>query len=213
MQLLSASDLLPPAKHSALLYETVDEFLATIGPFVATGMAQGDAVIAVAAPANLIALREVLGTIPPWVRLVDGEQWYARGPDTMGLVDGQVAAGRLRVRIVGEVVWPRDPERTAAAAELALNAAVHAGGSVRGATWQEDGSFFCQVEDDGAGIGDPGGGYQPPFDGDQRWGLWQVRQAVELIEFGRSSRGSVVRLRVRRGADPDARAHPALTRL
>jgi hypothetical protein len=41
MQLLSASDLLPPAKHSALLYETVDEFLATIGPFVATGMAQG----------------------------------------------------------------------------------------------------------------------------------------------------------------------------
>jgi anti-sigma regulatory factor (Ser/Thr protein kinase) len=128
---------------------------------------------------------------------------------------GISAAARFvegRARVAGV------PERnvralTAAAAELALNAAVHAGGSVRVATWQEDGSFFCQVEDDGAGIGDPGGGYQPPFDGDQRWGLWQVRQAVELIEFGRSSRGSVVRLRVRRGADPDARAHPALTRL
>src|SRR4051794_34487016 len=105
MQRSSDSDSSPPANHAVLLYETADEFMETIAPFVAAGMEQGDAVIAVAAPANLAALRETLGATPPWVRLVDGGDWYARGPDTMGrwtsFIDDQVSAGRRQVRIVG----------------------------------------------------------------------------------------------------------------
>jgi anti-sigma regulatory factor (Ser/Thr protein kinase) len=325
----SDHDLRHAERHSVLLYETVDEFLGTIVPFVAAGMEQGDAVMAVAAPANLIALRETMGRTPPWIRFVDDTDWYARGPDTMGrwtsFVDDQVGAGRRQVRIVGEVVWPSDRNQhwemtrfevaatlafetrpvlvvcpysvaslpdtvidaalathpgvirqgatsanpafidphafvaprmptleppaahvskeftasdissaarfvegrarlaglqeaavqrlTAAASELALNAAVHTGGSIRVAMWQVDGTFVCQVEDDGAGIADPGVGFQPPAPGDPRWGLWQIRDAVDRIEFGRTGRGSVVRLRMTRGANSRTRAHPALSRL
>jgi anti-sigma regulatory factor (Ser/Thr protein kinase) len=316
-------------RHSVLVYETVEEFLATIVPFVGAGVEQGDAVIAVAARANLIALRETLGRMPPWVRFVDDTDWYARGPRTMGrwtsFVDTQVSAGRRQVRVVGEVVWPSDRNQhwemtrfevaatlafdtrpvlvvcpynvatlpdtvidaalathpgvirkgatcanpafidphafvapriptlepptahvskefaaydissaarfvegrarlaglqeaavqrlTAAVSELALNAAVHTGGSIRVAAWQGDGAFVCQVEDEGAGIADPGVGFQPPSAGDPRWGLWQIRDAVDRIEFGRTGRGSVVRLCMTRGARSRAGAHHVLSRL
>jgi anti-sigma regulatory factor (Ser/Thr protein kinase) len=101
-----------PAKHSLLLYASEDEFLAPLVPFVLDGIAAGDAVIAVAATANLRALRATVGPAPPSVRFVEGRDWYAHGPDTVGrwtsFIDDQCAVGRPVTRIVGEVVWPDD---------------------------------------------------------------------------------------------------------
>jgi hypothetical protein len=109
---LTAEYAAPPARHSVLLYSSKDEFVSWLAPFVSEGIEEGDAVIAVAEEANLAALREALGEVPPSVRFVDGAAWYATGPDTMArwlaFAEGQRAAGRPRVRIIGEVVWPDD---------------------------------------------------------------------------------------------------------
>ena len=102
----------PPARHSVLLYSSKDEFVSWLAPFVSEGIEEGDAVIAVADDANLAALHEALGEVPPSVRFVDGAAWYATGPNTMArwlaFAEGQRATGRRRVRIIGEVVWPDD---------------------------------------------------------------------------------------------------------
>lgn len=102
-----------PAKHTVLLYEQEDDFLAALVPFVTGGIEAGEGVIAVALPENLAALRDALGSTPPWVRFVDVADWYARPPDTMGrwvtFTADQLAVGRPGVRIIGEVVWPADP--------------------------------------------------------------------------------------------------------
>jgi anti-sigma regulatory factor (Ser/Thr protein kinase) len=83
----------------------------------------------------------------------------------------------------------------AAAGELAANAFAHAGGPVDLTAWVDGDHVVFQLEDEGFGIVDPGVGYQPPYAGDDRWGLWLVRRRTDLLEVGRSERGTVVRLR------------------
>ena len=102
-----------PANHTALLYATQDDFLATVVPFVQGGIDAGEGVIAVAIPENLRALRDGVGLTPSSVRFVDSSAWYSRPLDTMGrwvsFALDQLAVGRPGIRIVGEVLWPEDP--------------------------------------------------------------------------------------------------------
>lgn len=103
-------------------------------------------------------------------------------------VEGEARRARLDERRVQQLM--------AAVCELAANAFVHADSPVYVTTWVEDGQLICQLEDEGSGIGDPGVGYQPPYAGDERWGLWLARRRSDLLEVGWSTRGNVVRLRV-----------------
>jgi anti-sigma regulatory factor (Ser/Thr protein kinase) len=105
-------------------------------------------------------------------------------------VEGRARRARLDERRVQQLV--------AAACELAANAFTHVGSPVYVTTWMEDGHLVCQVEDEGRGIGDPGVGYQPPYAGDERWGLWLARRWSDLLEVGRTERGNVMRLRAMR---------------
>jgi anti-sigma regulatory factor (Ser/Thr protein kinase) len=106
------SDTLP-AKHTIFLYESEAECVSVLHPFVEAGLDAGEAVITVASPSNLRALRESLGPTPPTAYFVDGAEWYARPPDTMGrwvsFVEDALGAGKPGARIIGEVVWPADP--------------------------------------------------------------------------------------------------------
>jgi anti-sigma regulatory factor (Ser/Thr protein kinase) len=86
----------------------------------------------------------------------------------------------------------------AAATDVAANAFAHAGGPVDVTTWEDGVHVVFQLEDGGLGIADPGVGYQPPYAGDDRWGLWLARRRTDLLEVGRSGRGTAVRLRASR---------------
>jgi anti-sigma regulatory factor (Ser/Thr protein kinase) len=105
-------------------------------------------------------------------------------------VEGAARRARVEERGVQQLV--------AAATDVAANAFAHAGGPVDVTTWEEDGHIVLQLEDGGRGIVDPGVGYQPPYAGDERWGLWLARRRTDLLEVGRSERGTVVRLRAAR---------------
>jgi hypothetical protein len=72
-----------PAKHTVLLYDSEDEFVSVLRPFVEDGLTAGEPVITVASPSNLRALRESLGPTPPTAYFVESAEWYARPPDTM----------------------------------------------------------------------------------------------------------------------------------
>jgi len=102
-----------PANHALLLYATAEDFATTLVPFVQAGIEADEGIVAVALPSNLGALQESLGPTPSSVRFVPAGDWYARPPDTLGrwvsFALDQLAVGRPRVRIIGEVVWPEDP--------------------------------------------------------------------------------------------------------
>jgi anti-sigma regulatory factor (Ser/Thr protein kinase) len=93
----------------------------------------------------------------------------------------------------------------AAVAEIARNAFVHGKAPVFVTAWKEHESFACQIEDDGAGIEDPAGGYGPPTKSSDGWGLWLARQNTDSLETGRGPYGSAVRLTMRRSSDATPR--------
>ena len=112
-------------------------------------------------------------------------------------VEGQARLAGVAERPVQAVV--------AAASEVVANAYTHAGSPVEVSAWAEDFSFVCQIEDDGAGIDDPTIGYQPPYRGDERWGLWLARRFSDMIEVGRGERGTAIRLRASQQLKPFGR--------
>jgi anti-sigma regulatory factor (Ser/Thr protein kinase) len=93
----------------------------------------------------------------------------------------------------------------AAAGEVARNAFVHGRAPVFVTAWEDQESFACQIEDDGAAILDPVAGYRPPKNGDVGWGLWLARQYTESLEVGRGPHGSAVRLTMQRSRDEVSR--------
>jgi anti-sigma regulatory factor (Ser/Thr protein kinase) len=88
----------------------------------------------------------------------------------------------------------RVPDLVLAVHELATNSLRHAGGHGVLRTWEENGSFLCEVRDDGR-IGDPLAGRDRPQDvrGGGR-GLWIVNQVFDLVQVRSSRAGNVVRL-------------------
>jgi anti-sigma regulatory factor (Ser/Thr protein kinase) len=308
----------PGARHEALLYNSVDEFASLTAPFVAEGLDNGESAVVVSSAENLEAFRVALDEPSPLVFLADGEDWYRNPAETIGrwvgLVEGQVAKGRSRVRGVGEIaplqrdhaveqwldyesilntllaplplsvlcaynteVLPEsiiDDVRTshptviehgsasasesyqppggpparplaldgrqrlthqpvdvadtcayveaetrrarlaewqvqqllAAVGEVARNAFAHGSTPVFVTAWDEDESFVCQIEDDGAGIVDLAAGYMPPTNGTDGWGLWLARQLTDSLEVGRGPYGSAVRLTVHRSPAKPPRA-------
>jgi anti-sigma regulatory factor (Ser/Thr protein kinase) len=81
-----------------------------------------------------------------------------------------------------------------AANELATNSLRHAGGAGVLRTWEEDGTFFCEVRDGGR-IEDPLAGRDRPSDliGGGR-GLWMVNHLCDLAQVRSSAAGSVIRV-------------------
>jgi DNA-binding NarL/FixJ family response regulator len=116
--------------HEALVYATVEEFLAATVPFIREGLESEEPLLVVAKETNLNALQEALDTDAGRVDLVDSIEWYRNPQQTLEAYD-RYARTRLeedarRVRIIGEPVWPRTSPRAVAEwkrYESALNVA------------------------------------------------------------------------------------------
>ena len=87
----------------------------------------------------------------------------------------------------------------AAASEIVMGAAARASGPVLVAAWTDDEDFICQIEDENPTPPDPLAGYGPPLtNAPNDWGLWLARHLSDLLEVGIGSRGTAVRLKMRR---------------
>jgi anti-sigma regulatory factor (Ser/Thr protein kinase) len=97
-------------EHPAFLYESVDDFLGLMVPFVTGGLDSGEPVFVAAKAGNLAALRAEIGEHGPAVRWADAQDWHPHPGRRLRafheLVTDGLRAGARRVRLVGEPVWP-----------------------------------------------------------------------------------------------------------
>jgi two-component system nitrate/nitrite response regulator NarL len=100
-------------RHEALVYSSPDELAAGAVPFIRHGLAAGEHVLAVLKEPAWLALEQALGHEAAGVALADADEWY-RSPEHAfesytRYVHERLALGASRIRIVAEVVWPRNP--------------------------------------------------------------------------------------------------------
>jgi CheY-like chemotaxis protein len=104
--------------HEALVYSTMEEFLAGTVPFVREGLDAGHPVLVATKRANLRMLREALDADAGRVDFVDSAEWYRDPTSTFEAYDRytrvRLERGAARVRIIGEPVWPRTSARAVA---------------------------------------------------------------------------------------------------
>jgi hypothetical protein len=128
-------------EHRACIYEDDRDYLETVVPFLAEGLAFGEPVLAVTTPANLeligAALRERAGEVdyaesaffgrrPPQRVAAFYRYWRTHAAARQG-ENGDNPSGRARVRILAEPVWAGRSAREIAAwtrMESALNVAL-----------------------------------------------------------------------------------------
>jgi MEDS: MEthanogen/methylotroph, DcmR Sensory domain len=95
--------------HRALLYDTAEEFLNTTAPFLAEGIENSEAVLAVTTSTNIALLRERLGSIAGQVEFAEAASWYQTPPSALekhrAFLNAKLDAGAPWIRIVGEPVW------------------------------------------------------------------------------------------------------------
>ncbi len=105
-------------EHEALVYSTVEEFLAATVPFIREGLEDEEPLLVVTKMANLSALRETLDSDAGTVELVDSAVWYRSPQQTLNAyaryVRERLEEGAGRLRVIGEPVWPRTSARAVA---------------------------------------------------------------------------------------------------
>jgi len=105
-------------EHEALVYTTMEEFLAATVPFIREGLEGEEPLLVVTKEANLSALREALDTDARKVELVDSAAWYRNPQQTLDAyaryVCERLEEGADRMRVIGEPVWPRTSARAVA---------------------------------------------------------------------------------------------------
>lgn len=96
--------------HEAALYDTDEEFLAVVVPFLRAGVAAGEPTLLGVNRRQEGLVRESMDRDAEGVTMLEGESQYARPLAALRLnhelFTGHVAAGAPRVRIVGEVPHP-----------------------------------------------------------------------------------------------------------
>jgi transcriptional regulator with XRE-family HTH domain len=98
--------------HQAAFFRTDDEFLAATVPFLAEGVEQGDATLAVTTASRLKLLRGALDRSQArQVKLADSARWYASPAAAVrayrDFVGKSLDRGMAWARVVGEPVWAR----------------------------------------------------------------------------------------------------------
>jgi CheY-like chemotaxis protein len=107
-----------PCLHEALVYSTVEEFLAATLPFVCEGLGADEPILVVTKATNLVPLQESLNADACRVAFADSSEWYRSPVAALAsyerYVDEQLGRGAGRVRVVGEPVWPGTSARAIA---------------------------------------------------------------------------------------------------
>jgi anti-sigma regulatory factor (Ser/Thr protein kinase) len=100
-------------RHDAFVYESDDEFVGHMVPFVAGGLQEGEAVVAVTTVRNAALLREALGGDAERVSFVDRDKWYVRPAQAIASYDKTLRqhldAGAPVVRVIGELPFGTTP--------------------------------------------------------------------------------------------------------
>jgi anti-sigma regulatory factor (Ser/Thr protein kinase) len=79
--------------------------------------------------------------------------------------------------------------------EIMTNAVRHGGGRGHLRLWVANGSVWCEVRDNGAGIAGTPAGYQlPPTTADGGRGLWLARHLCDVVTIDAGEGGTTVRL-------------------
>ncbi|BCL17314.1 sensor histidine kinase [Micromonospora sagamiensis] len=102
--------------HDAMFYDTDDEFVTRLLPFIHEGLAQGQAVTAAVTTANITLLRDALGHDATAVSFIDRDGWYQRPASTVAgwrrLLTEASGRGHRRVRMIGEVAFGAQERHT-----------------------------------------------------------------------------------------------------
>jgi transcriptional regulator with XRE-family HTH domain len=100
----------PMLEHRVLVYETDQEFVETVGPFLSEGIERSEALLAVTTRVNIDLIREYLGSDAERVEFVEREGWYTDPASALHsleeFLNTTCRAGAQWVRIVGEPIWP-----------------------------------------------------------------------------------------------------------
>lgn len=93
--------------HAALFYRSIQEYLATLVPFVSDGVAAGDAVLVAVPEPNLSALRDAFGTVSRAVTMADISEAGRNPGHILGGVLGTFTENNPSrpARMVGEPIW------------------------------------------------------------------------------------------------------------
>jgi hypothetical protein len=97
-----------PFRHSAAIYDSDDQFLAQVSPFIAEGAAAGDPFIVAVNPTQQDLLQPVLGAVDARVVFEAGR--YVHPLDALQLnrsvFEGYLSSGAARVRLIGDLPRP-----------------------------------------------------------------------------------------------------------
>jgi transcriptional regulator with XRE-family HTH domain len=99
----------PPFRHSALIYESDEEFVGAAAPFLTEGIERSECVIVIMAERQANLLQDALGDAARTVQFEDASEWY-RSPSAAlnayrTLLREQLEHGAHWIRIVGEAMW------------------------------------------------------------------------------------------------------------
>jgi transcriptional regulator with XRE-family HTH domain len=96
-------------EHRVLLYETDQEFVDTVAPFLSEGAERSEALLVVTTSTRIDLLREQLGADAERVEFVERESWYTDPApalrDLEEWVNAKLKAGARWVRFVGDPDW------------------------------------------------------------------------------------------------------------
>jgi hypothetical protein len=95
--------------HSAFPYREEDQFMTTMGSFLADGVERSEAMLAVTSGPNIELLREHLGGDARNVEFIDSSSFYTTPIAALqayrAFTEGNLGRGAPWVRIVGEPIW------------------------------------------------------------------------------------------------------------
>jgi transcriptional regulator with XRE-family HTH domain len=101
----------PMLEHQALIYRTGDELADVAGAFLAKGVEQSEAALAVTTPSNIELLRRAVGPAADHVEFFESKSWL-RSPGSAiaafrEYFEAKLRAGAPWIRIVGEPIWAK----------------------------------------------------------------------------------------------------------
>src|SRR4051812_20860777 len=96
-------------RHEALVYDSDDEMVGVVVPYLEAGLWAGEPTVAVLTRINWAIVREALGPEAGKVSYTDCDSFYTRPIAAIAAYDatlrGHAAAGDPPVRVVGELPW------------------------------------------------------------------------------------------------------------
>jgi transcriptional regulator with XRE-family HTH domain len=99
----------PMLRHSAFTYSADEEFQRTMGSYLAEGVEQPDAMLALTTAHNIGLLRDALGEDARHVSFVESSEWLTTPDEGLrelrAFRDGQLRDGAVWLRLIAEPIW------------------------------------------------------------------------------------------------------------